>query len=87
MHEMSLMADLMRKIDAIAVRQSAKRVVGVHIWLGALSHMSPDHFRDHFVEGAKGTPAEGARLKIEMGKDPHDPHAQDILLQSIEVND
>jgi hydrogenase nickel incorporation protein HypA/HybF len=87
MHEMSLMADLMKKIDAIAVEHRAKKIIGVHVWLGAMSHMSPDHFRGHFDQGAKGTPAEGACLTIETGNDPNDPHAQDILLRSIEVDD
>jgi len=32
-----------------------------------------------------GTVAEGARLKIETNDDETDPHAQDILLDSVEV--
>ena len=39
--------------------------------LGALAHISPDHFREHFEHGACGTIAEGARLTIEIGHDPH----------------
>lgn len=87
MHEMSLMNDLMKKIDTIAQDQGGTNVVGVHVWLGALSHMSPDHFREHFKEMAKGTLAQGAHLEIITDEDPKNPNAQSILLQSVEVDD
>jgi hydrogenase nickel incorporation protein HypA/HybF len=86
MHEMSLMNDLMNKISAVAREQGGAQVVGVHVWLGALSHISPDHFREHFLEGARGTIAEGAHLEIETDNDPNNPNAQEILLRSIEVD-
>lgn len=85
MHEMSLMNDLMNKINAIAAEHQATRVAGVHVWLGALSHISPNHFREHFVEGARGTKAEGAALSIETSDDPHDPQAQSILIRSVDI--
>jgi hydrogenase nickel incorporation protein HypA/HybF len=55
MHEFSLINNLMRKINAIAQEQGARRVVPVSVTLGALSHISPDHFRDHFTAATKGT--------------------------------
>jgi len=85
MHEFSLMADLFRKIEDLAREQKAERIVGVNVRLGALSHISPDHFREHFVQGAKGTRMEGANLDIRTSIDALDPRAQDILLESIEV--
>jgi hydrogenase nickel incorporation protein HypA/HybF len=87
MHEFSLINDLMWKIDAIAREQGARRVVGVKVRLGALSHISPDHFRDHFEAAATGTIAEAARLDIETLREERDPHAQDILLDSVEVEE
>lgn len=87
MHERSLMTDLMRKIDAIVREHRAGRVVGVRVQLGALSHMSADHFTEHFVEAARGTPAEGARLDIHVDDDTSDPHAQDILLKDVEIEE
>jgi hydrogenase nickel incorporation protein HypA/HybF len=87
MHEFSLINDLMRKIDAIAREQGARRVVGVKVRLGALSHLSPDHFREHFEAVAIGTIAEAARLDIETLRDERDPHSQDVLLDSVEVED
>lgn len=85
MHEMSLIKDLLKKINAIAREQKARRISAVKVRLGALCHCSADHFREHFIDGIKGTVAEGARLEIETGTDPQDPCAQDILLLSVDV--
>ncbi len=85
MHEFSLIANLLQKIDELAIKEQAQRVVSVRVKLGALAHISADHFRGHFVDGTKGTKAEGARLDVEVSQDTEDPNAQDILLDSIEV--
>jgi hydrogenase nickel incorporation protein HypA/HybF len=85
MHEASLMVGLMRSIGEICRQENAKRVVTVSIWLGALSHMSPEHFAEHFVEAAKGTIAEGAQLHTTVSDDFEHPDAQSLLLESIEV--
>jgi hydrogenase nickel incorporation protein HypA/HybF len=87
MHEMSLIHDLVHKIDSIAKEQNAQKVTQVNVRLGALSHISAEHFKDHFVEGAKGTVAEGARLETEVSQDIGDPQAQDIILLSVEVEE
>lgn len=85
MHEMSLIHDLLRRIEDIAREQRAQKITAVKIRLGALSHISADHFKEHFEEGTKGTVAEGAKLETEVPEDIHDPHAQDILLISADV--
>ncbi len=85
MHEASLIRNLMRKIDSLAEAEHANRVTAVHIWLGALSHMSAEHFREHFEQASKGTIADGARLEVEESADVRDPNAQDLLLRKIEV--
>lgn len=87
MHEFSLIKDLMRKIAALAAEQGAAKVTGVRVKLGALAHISPDHFREHFEEAAIGTVAEGAQLVVDLNPDETDPHAQDILLDSVEVEE
>ena len=87
MHEQSLMNDLMAKILTIAKENEATKVVSVDVWLGALSHMSPSHFKEHYDETAKGTIAEGAQLNSEVSDDIDHPNAQDILLKNIEVEE
>ncbi len=85
MHEASLMISLMRRVDDIAETEKAKRVVGVSVWLGALSHMSAAHFTEHFEQAAAGTIAEGARLDITVSDDTSHANAQDILLEDVEL--
>ena len=85
MHEASLMAGIMSRIQAIAEAEGAARVVGVKVWCGALSHMSRDHFAAHFKQAAAGTIAEGAALNVTIAADPSDPRAQDVVLESVEI--
>lgn len=85
MHELSLISDLMRKIHQVAREQGAEKIARVKVRLGALAHISPDHFREHFEEAAAGTAAEGVQLEVEQMTDQTDRHAQDILLESVEV--
>jgi hydrogenase nickel incorporation protein HypA/HybF len=89
MHEASLVNDLIRKIEHVARADPAGRggrVAGVQVRLGALCHMSAEHFREHFQHAARGTLAEGAVLDVEVSKDLDDPHAQDLLLRSVELD-
>lgn len=86
MHEASLMKSLMRQIETVAGTEGAARVVAVSVWLGALSHMSEQHFAEHFSQASKGTVAEGARLRITLSQDIRDANAQLIRLESVEVD-
>ena len=85
MHEFSLMVDLLRKILQIAHENGSKPVKKVTVQLGALAHITPEHFSEHFADATRGTLAEGAELNVIEMNDAQDPNAQDILLQSIEI--
>ena len=85
MHEASLMRNLMKQVDAVARTENARRVVAVSVWLGALSHMTEEHFGEHFRQAAAGTMAEGARLEVFLSDDATHASAQDVLLESVEV--
>lgn len=85
MHEQSLMADLMRKILSVSLTNGGSKVEGLTVKLGALAHISPEHFMEHFVEAARNTVAEGARVDIEIETDTTDPRAQDIWIESVEL--
>jgi len=87
MHEHSLMKDLMNKIGQLARENNARTVTEVKVRLGALSHISADHFRGHFIESAGGTIAENAVLVVEQLTDESDPRAQDIILDSIKIEE
>ena len=85
MHEKKLMDDLMREIEAQAEAEGAVRVTRIRVRLGALSHFTPDHFREHFEDASRGTVAEGAEVEAELGTDPTEPAAQGVVLESIDV--
>lgn len=87
MHELSLMKDLIRKIESIASAQSARKVLSIRVKLGALCHISPPHFMEHFVESSIGTIAEGAKIEFEVMNDITHPQAQDVLLDSLVMED
>jgi len=75
----------MRRIEEAARAEKARRVVGISVRLGALSHMTPGHFGEHFDHAAAGTIAEDATLSVTTSSDIHDPRATDVVLDGIEV--
>lgn len=85
MHERALMNDLMREIDGVARADGASRVTRVSVRLGALSHFTPEHFREHFVDASRGTLAEGAAVDAVLADDLDDPRATGVVLESLEV--
>jgi len=84
MHERALLADLVREIESVAAREGAEKVVAVKVRVGPMSHMTPAHFVEHFVDATRGTVADGARCDVEP-IDPRDPLAQSIVLESVDV--
>ena len=46
------------------------RVTRIRVRLGALSHFTPAHFREHFEDASRGTLAEGAEVEAELRTDP-----------------
>ncbi|MCB1123831.1 MAG: hydrogenase maturation nickel metallochaperone HypA [Verrucomicrobiae bacterium] len=85
MHEHSLLNNLMHKIEQVVHEQHAERATKVTIRLGAFSHISPGHFREHFDQAKPGTVADGAELEVYASDDESDPFAQEMILESLEV--
>lgn len=86
MHETGIVQDLVRRVQHLAEDAGAERVSTVVVWLGALSQFSPQHFREHFDDAVRDSPVAGARLDIEASEDVHHPHAQDVMLQSVDID-
>ena len=82
MHERALMRDLMQKIEAEA---GGARVTRVRVRLGALSHFTEAHFREHFDDAARGTVADGAAVEAAVSADPTEDGALGVVLESIDV--
>ena len=87
MHERALMRDVMREIDEVGRAGNATRVTRVVVRLGALSHFTPEHFREHFADAAHGTLAEGATVEATVDDDVGSAGAQDVLIESIEIEE
>ena len=85
MHERALMRDVMRKIEETAAAEGATRVTRVAVRLGALSHFTPEHFREHFADASRGTLAEGAAVDAVVEEDITDADAREVVLESVEV--
>jgi hydrogenase nickel incorporation protein HypA/HybF len=81
-----VIADLVRKLLSVADEEGG-RIAGVHVRLGALSHFTPEHFREHFDAAVQGTLAEGAVVEAVLSDDPHDPNAQGVLLERVDLDD
>lgn len=87
MHETALVRDLVRRIGELAQAAEARRVTRVRVWLGALSHLSAEHFREHFAVETRATLAADAVLEIEVSSDAASPDAQQIRLASIDIEE
>ena len=85
MHERALMQDLMREIETLASADGATRVTKIEVSLGALSHFTPEHFREHFVDASRGTLAEGAEVAASLATSIDDARAAGVVLESVEV--
>ena len=87
MHELSLMKDLLHKIEQIALENQPLQLQSVTVVLGALSHISAQHFREHFQQAVAGSELESVALEVEFDADIHSPTAQDILLKSVDLTE
>jgi hydrogenase nickel incorporation protein HypA/HybF len=85
MHERALMTDLLREIEEVARADGATCVTRVSVRLGALSHFTEEHFREHFVDASRGTLAEGAALDAVLEDDLENRRATGVVLESLEV--
>lgn len=85
MHEAALLRDLMARIEMVAADAGAGRVTRVEVWLGALSHFTPEHFREHFADAAAGTKAAGAEVACQPSTDVRHPDAGGVRLLRVEV--
>ena len=85
MHERALMDDVVRKVLAVAESEGADRVVRIRVRLGALSHFTPEHFREHWLDASRGTRAEDADVDATLDEELDGVAAQGVVLESVEV--
>ena len=85
MHERALTASLVGRIVELADREHASAVTCIRVRLGPLSHFTPDHFREHFEDAARGTIAEGAGVEAVVSSDTTAGDADAVVLESVEL--
>ena len=73
------------RLASEAAAAGATRVTRVRVRLGALSHFTDAHFREHFEDAARGGLAEGAEVETELRTDPTEAEAQGVVLDEIDV--
>lgn len=79
MHELSLALDLVEQAIAVAVKESAAKIVRIKIKIGDISGVDKEAFRFAFPEAARGTILDGAILEIEEAE------GRDFQFLSMEV--
>lgn len=79
------MGDLVRKALAVAEAERAASVVRIRVRLGALSHFTPEHFREHWVDATQGTIAADAVVEAALDESLTGEAAQGVVLESVEV--
>lgn len=85
MHESSLIADLVAKVESVARENSAAKVTAVEVSIGALAGIGVEHLQEHFRAETLGTIAEGAELHANVCEDPFAADSQGLLLRSVEL--
>ena len=80
MHERSVLRGVLAQLDAVAAAEGAARVTRVTVRLGALSHFTPEHFREHFDDASRGTVAEGAAVDAVTADE-----LTGVVIESVEV--
>jgi hydrogenase nickel incorporation protein HypA/HybF len=79
------MDDLLRKVLAVAEAEGAEAVLRIRVRLGALSHFTPEHFREHWEDASRGTLAQGAEVDARLDGELTGEAAQGVVLESVEV--
>lgn len=65
MHELSVMASILRTVLDHARQNQVRRIVAVNLRVGELTDLLDEWMQKYFDHLSQGTPAEGALLKIE----------------------
>jgi len=83
MHEIHLLNDLINKLESIARENNAKLITKIELRFGALTHISPEHFKYHFANMTKDKELfDKTQIDIEIIEEIDD-YAFDILIKNV----
>ncbi|MDA3878089.1 MAG: hydrogenase maturation nickel metallochaperone HypA [Halothiobacillus sp.] len=66
MHELSLCQSLVRQASRVATEHGARHIRRISVRIGFLSGVEADLMQHAFPFASRGTPAEGAKLEMEL---------------------
>lgn len=66
MHESALARQILDTVLERAVREQAVRIRAVRGWVAETESLSPESLAFHFAAHARGTPADGAHLDLQL---------------------
>ena len=70
MHEMGITRRILEVALERAADAGATRITDVHLEIGEESEVAPESLAFYWPEVSRATPAEGARLVIDVARDP-----------------
>jgi hydrogenase nickel incorporation protein HypA/HybF len=86
MHEEAMLRDVIRKAEEVARESGPGRVTRVRLWVGARSHLAGPELESRWAHAVNGTALSGARVEIEVSRDVAHPHAESIVLRSVDLD-
>lgn len=85
MHELALIKDIIARLEVIAAENNAKRIRSIRLRFGALTHTPVEIFKEQFLMMSEGKDLlNNTTIEIEVA-DEMDDNAQDIILESVEL--
>ena len=85
MHEQAAIRDLVGHVVRLAEHEGATSVTHVDVSLGALTELTPEHFRKRYADASRGTVAACEDVVAELADDPEDERATDDELLGVEL--
>lgn len=79
------MKNLTNKLICLSKEHNGAKILSIKVRLGALSHMSPEHFLEHLSEFSSGSCFEKAKFEFIAETDIHDPQATGVYIESVEI--
>lgn len=87
LHELSLIRDIIARLEDIAAENNARRIRGIRLRFGALTHTPPELFKEQLRMMVKDNELfYGMEIDVEV-MDDIDDNAQDIILESVDLEE
>ena len=79
-----MLRDVVRKAEEVARAAGPGRVTRVRLWVGARSHLGGKELEARWAHAVDGTVLAGAPVEVELSHEESHPHAETIVLRSVD---